>query len=265
MQRNINVGNDERRAEIRTGQPLLSPPPCPVIQHQGLLPLQLKRAEVEINRLKERVKILEDKEGVIRDKSVDDAPIKGRSFYEGEAPAKGEAPAERISNDLKEIARVLTSMDAATVLAGEANVPTGSGFIHTAGPPATIISTGSKELEINSLKARIKLLEDKDKGVADQSGDDAPIKGRRLDEGEEEAERVSDDTKEMATILTSMDVAKSTPYTKRKGKKTMIESETLEKKKITRDAEVARIHAEEELQIMIDGLDRNNETVAKCL
>nr|GEY79006.1 hypothetical protein [Tanacetum cinerariifolium] len=34
---------------------------------------------------------------------------------------------------------------------------------------------------------------------------------------------------------------------------------------ITRDAEIARIHAEEELQIMIDGLDMNNETVAKYL
>nr|GFD29655.1 hypothetical protein [Tanacetum cinerariifolium] len=43
------------------------------------------------------------------------------------------------------------------------------------------------ELEINSLKARIKVLEDKDRGVAEQFGDDAPIKGRRLDEGEEAA------------------------------------------------------------------------------
>nr|GEV35336.1 ribonuclease H-like domain-containing protein [Tanacetum cinerariifolium] len=34
---------------------------------------------------------------------------------------------------------------------------------------------------------------------------------------------------------------------------------------IARDAEIARIHVEEELQIMIDGLDRNNETVAKYL
>nr|GFD24488.1 hypothetical protein [Tanacetum cinerariifolium] len=57
------------------------------------------------------------------------APIKGRSNNEGEA-----AP-ERISNDLEEIARVLTFMDAATILAGEIDVPTGSGFIPTAGPP----------------------------------------------------------------------------------------------------------------------------------
>nr|GFD25709.1 hypothetical protein [Tanacetum cinerariifolium] len=35
-------------------------------------------------------------------------------------------------------------MDAATVLAGEANVPTGSGFIPTAGLLATIVSTGSE-------------------------------------------------------------------------------------------------------------------------
>nr|GFD06993.1 hypothetical protein [Tanacetum cinerariifolium] len=53
----------------------------------------------------------------------------------------------------------------------------------------------AQELEINSLKARIKLLEEKDRGVADQYGDDAPIKRRSLDEGEEAAERVSDDTK----------------------------------------------------------------------
>nr|GEY28411.1 hypothetical protein [Tanacetum cinerariifolium] len=34
---------------------------------------------------------------------------------------------------------------------------------------------------------------------------------------------------------------------------------------VARDAKIARIHAEEELQSMIDGLDRSNETVAKYL
>nr|GEX39060.1 hypothetical protein [Tanacetum cinerariifolium] len=42
----------------------------------------------------------------------DDAPIKGRSINEGEATA------ERISDNSEELARVLTTMDAATVLAG---------------------------------------------------------------------------------------------------------------------------------------------------
>nr|GFD35257.1 hypothetical protein [Tanacetum cinerariifolium] len=94
--------------------------------------------EEEIVRLKERVQVLEDREGNIAKQSRDDAPIKGRSINEGEAAAK------RISNDSEEIARVLTSMDAATVLAGGIDVPTSSGSIPTAGPPATIISTGSK-------------------------------------------------------------------------------------------------------------------------
>nr|GEZ98112.1 hypothetical protein [Tanacetum cinerariifolium] len=79
------------------------------------------------------------------------------------------------------------------------------------------------------------------------------LTGRSLDEGEEAAEKFSDDTEEMATVLTSMDAAsiltsggvqvvptaaevatttvKSTPYTRRKGKETMVESKTPEKKK----------------------------------
>nr|GEU62991.1 hypothetical protein [Tanacetum cinerariifolium] len=158
--------------------------------------------------------------------------------------------------------------------------------------------------------SQVKLLEDREGGGIVQSRDDAPIKGRSLDEGEEETKRVSDDTEEMATVLTFIDVAsiltsggvqvvpiaaevatttigiptgsgvvstasltiltaalifttatKSTPYTRRKGKETMVESETLKKKKIAQDAKIARIHAEEELQMLIDGLDRNNETV----
>nr|GFC78991.1 hypothetical protein [Tanacetum cinerariifolium] len=106
-------------------------------QHLELL-AKFQAKEVEINRLKERVKNLEDQEGVIGDKSGDDALIKGRSTNEEETPA------ERISTDSKEIARVLTYMDAATVLVGETNAPTGSGSIPTAGTPATIVSNGSE-------------------------------------------------------------------------------------------------------------------------
>nr|GEX83795.1 hypothetical protein [Tanacetum cinerariifolium] len=84
--------------------------------------------------------------------------------------------------------------------------------------------------------ARIKLLEDKDKGSAELSGDDAPIKGRSMEIKEEvgvekKTKRGSNDTKEM----------------------------------IARDAKIARIHVEEELKMMIDGLDRSNEMNAKHL
>nr|GEV38059.1 hypothetical protein [Tanacetum cinerariifolium] len=141
--------------------------------------------------------------------------------------------------------------------------------------------------------------------LAADEDNDAPIKGRSLDEGEEAAERVSDDTEEMATVLTSMDAASiltsgrvqvvptaaevatvtisiptgsrvvstacptiptaalifttatdSIPYTRRKGKEKMVESDTPKKKKLQEQIDV---------QIMIDGLDKNNETVAKYL
>nr|GFB25525.1 hypothetical protein [Tanacetum cinerariifolium] len=97
-----------------------------------------KAQEEEIVRLKERVQVLEDREGVAANQSKYDAPIKGRSINKGEAAAK------RISNDSEEIARVLTSMDVATFLAGGIDVPTGSGSIPIACPHATVISTGSE-------------------------------------------------------------------------------------------------------------------------
>nr|GEV47044.1 integrase, catalytic region, zinc finger, CCHC-type, peptidase aspartic, catalytic [Tanacetum cinerariifolium] len=68
----------------------------------------------------------------------------------------------------------------------------------------------AQDLEISSLKARIKLFEDKDKGTAELSGDDAPIKERSMKIGEgarveKSTERGSNDTEELVNILTSMD------------------------------------------------------------
>nr|GEW90228.1 hypothetical protein [Tanacetum cinerariifolium] len=190
--------------------------------------------EMEINRLKERVKLLEDKEGVAAEGSRADAPTKRRNLDEGEAAA------ERASNDTEEMATVLTSMDAATVLAsGTVEVPTGSGSIPTAGPPAVEVPTGSGSI---------------------------PTAGPPAAEVPTGSDVVS-----TATVVT--------PYRRRKGKKVMVESDTPKKQKvqeqidaqvaremeeqleredqrrseqIARDAEIARIHAKEELQIMID-------------
>nr|GEY04489.1 reverse transcriptase domain-containing protein [Tanacetum cinerariifolium] len=57
------------------------------------------------------------------------------------------------------------------------------------------------ELEITNLKAKVKLLEEREGGGIAQSEDDAPIKGRNLDKGEEAAEKGSDDTEEMVNVL----------------------------------------------------------------
>nr|GFA80660.1 hypothetical protein [Tanacetum cinerariifolium] len=160
----------------------------------------------------------------------------------------------------------------------------------------------AQDLEISNLKARIKLLEDKDKGSAKLSKDDAPIKGRSLETGEEAGveksiERrtvsvppvaevstigvstVSGLVPTVSAIFTTASVV--TPYSRRpreistkdKGREKMVESDTPKKKKpqeqidaqvakemekeiardnqrmndqIARDAEIARIHAEDD-------------------
>nr|GEV87519.1 hypothetical protein [Tanacetum cinerariifolium] len=213
-------------------------------------------------------------------------------------------------------------------------------LIHTIMQCLSLKSTSFNEFSSNiaTAVARIKMLEDKDGGGAEPSGDDALIKGRSLETGEEagvekSTERGSNDTEELVNVLTSMDVVNIltsgvqavsippvtkiptvsiptssgmvptaspifttasvvTPYLRCKGKEKMVESDTPRKKKlqeqidvhvareieeqmaredrrrneqIARDAEIARIHAEEELQMLIDGLARNNEMIAKHL
>nr|GEZ08808.1 hypothetical protein [Tanacetum cinerariifolium] len=143
---------------------------------------------------------------------------------------------------------------------------------------------GTQDLEIASLKARIKLLEDKDGGGDEPSGKDATIKGRSLEIREEADVEKSTERGKVPTVsvptgsgmvptaspmFTTASVV--TPYSRRNGKEKMVESDTPKKKRlqeqidIARDAEIARIHAEEELQILIDSLDRNNKIVVKYL
>nr|GEY49169.1 hypothetical protein [Tanacetum cinerariifolium] len=186
--------------------------------------------EVEILRLKERVQILEDREGVAAKQSGDDVPIKGRSINERETAA------ERISNDSEKIARVLTSMDAAAVLAGRIDVPTGSGSIPTAGPPAADISTGSKVAPTASL---IVTSYSRRKGKEVMVESDTPKKQKLQEQIDAQVARELEEQQEKEDMRMN--------------------------KQIARDVEVARIHVEEELHGMIDSLDKSNETIAKYL
>nr|GEU29385.1 hypothetical protein [Tanacetum cinerariifolium] len=188
-----------------------------------------------------------------------------------------------------------------------ANIPKTSTLPSDSTPRVTSLAAdeGSMQQKLDELMALYSSLQRKQSEMVSKEG---------LDEREEVAKRVSDDTKEMEIVLTSMDATRiltsggvqvvptvaevatatvsiptssgvvstasptipiaalifttateSTPYTRRKGKETMVESKTPKKKKISRDAEIVRIHAKEELHMLIDGLDRNNETVAKYL
>nr|GEX60199.1 putative reverse transcriptase domain-containing protein [Tanacetum cinerariifolium] len=201
---------------------------CTSLQRQySELQAKFQAQEEEIVKLKDMVKVLEDKEDVDATQSRDDAPFKGRSINEGEAAA------ERISNDSKEVARILTSMDAATVLAGGINVPTSSGSIPTAGPPTTIISTSS---EVGPTASPI-VTKRKGKEVMGES--DTPKKKKLQEQNDAQVARELEEKQEKESIRMNEQIA--------------------------RDAKVVRIHAEEELQGMIDSLDKSNETIAKYL
>nr|GEZ74371.1 ribonuclease H-like domain, reverse transcriptase, RNA-dependent DNA polymerase [Tanacetum cinerariifolium] len=209
-------------------------------QHSELL-FQFQAQKVEINKLNARVKILEDNQGVIGARSADDAPIKGRRIDEEKGITgrvsndteeirmdEGEVAVERTSEDTKEMATVLTSMDAATVIARGIDVPTGSDSIPTAGPPVVDIYTGSDAVPTTSLivaTATVVTPYSRRKGKEVMMESDTPKKQRidveegitrrvssdteeiRMDEREVAVKRTSEDTEEMATVLTSIDAA----------------------------------------------------------
>nr|GEV06105.1 uncharacterized mitochondrial protein AtMg00810-like [Tanacetum cinerariifolium] len=144
----------------------------------------------------------------------------------------------------------------------------------------------AQDLEISSLKAMIKLLEDKDQGTTELSGDEAPIKGRSLETRQEvgverSTERGTVSVPPVAEVFVSVPTGSGlvptvnaifttasvvTPYSRRKEMEEEIARDAQRmNEQIARDVEIARIHAEEELQMMIDGLDRRNEMIAKHL
>nr|GEX11096.1 hypothetical protein [Tanacetum cinerariifolium] len=147
-----------------------------------------------------------------------------------------------------------------------ANIIKSSTLPHDSTPTVTSLAAD----EGTSLKAKIKMLEDKDGGVDETSEEDATIKGRSLETREEEGvekstKKDSNDTEELRFPLKKrlqeqIDVQKA-----REMEEQLAREDQRMNEQIARDAKIARIHAEEELQMLIDSLDRNNETVAKYL
>nr|GFD14598.1 hypothetical protein [Tanacetum cinerariifolium] len=85
-----------------------------------------------------------------------------------------------------------------------AKIAQSTALLTTADEPASSLGDDSQaqDLEITSLKAMIKLLEDKDGGGAEPFGEDTTIKGRSLETREEAGveksnERCSNDTEEL--------------------------------------------------------------------
>nr|GEW46961.1 hypothetical protein [Tanacetum cinerariifolium] len=157
-----------------------------------------------------------------------------------------------------------------------ANIIKTSTLPHDLTPRVTSLATDGGNLEIASLKAKIKLLEDKDAQGDEPSREDATIKGRSLEIGEEagiekSTERGSNDTKKLVNVLTSLDAASiltsgvqvvSVPPAAKVGTVSvptgsgMVPIASL----IFTTASVVTPYARRK-----DGLDRNNEVIARHL
>nr|GFA33451.1 hypothetical protein [Tanacetum cinerariifolium] len=123
-----------------------------------------------------------------------------------------------------------------------------------------LVQFQAQKVEINKLNARVKILKDNKGVIGARSADDAPIKGRRIDEEEEKRSygRVRHSKKQRLQEHIDAQVARELEEQQERKDKRMT-------KQIAKDAEVAMIHAEEELHGMIDSLDRTNETIAKII
>nr|GEZ17779.1 hypothetical protein [Tanacetum cinerariifolium] len=182
----------------------------------------------------------------------------GNFLVEGQGAAAAERSTERGSDDTEEMVNVLTSLDAAKILT--------SGGVQVSISPAAESATAT--VSIHTSSGSIPIASPHGTGVPSGSGM-VPT---------------------ASLIFTT--ATESIPYTRKKEKEKMVESDTPKKKRlqeqidvqfareleeemardaqrmneqVARDAEIVRIHAEEELQMMIDGLDMNNETITKYL
>nr|GEW57211.1 hypothetical protein [Tanacetum cinerariifolium] len=150
-----------------------------------------------------------------------------------------------------------------------------------------------QDLEIFGLKARVKSLEDKERRSAEPTQEDAPITEGMMEIGEELGADIitelrSNDTEKMVNVLSSLEAANiltsggaaasvslvdvlpaaGVPIISRSFPTVSAIFTTASMRlseQLTRDSEIARLHAEKELKMMIEGLDRSNEVIAKHL
>nr|GEW99978.1 putative reverse transcriptase domain-containing protein [Tanacetum cinerariifolium] len=145
-----------------------------------------------------------------------------------------------------------------------------------------------QDLEIFRLKVRVKSLEDKERRSVEPTQEDAPITGRIMEIGEElgadkSTELRSNDTKEMVNMLTLMeaaniltsggaaasvspaDVLLTVGVPTVSGSFPIVSAIFTTASVPARDSKIARLYAEEELKMMMEGLDRSNEVITKHL
>nr|GEV02290.1 hypothetical protein [Tanacetum cinerariifolium] len=233
---------------------------CTSLQRQqSQMAAKIKDQDQEISELKVRVKFLKDKERRSVEPTQEDALITKEIMEIGEELGADKST-ELGSNDTEDIVNVLSSMEATNILISRgtaasvspvdvfstAGVPTVSGsfptisVIFTTANVVTPYTRRPRGITIGSSQPmRSPIIGAKDKGKEKVVESEVPKK-RKLQE-QIDAQVAREMEEEFAR-----------------------ENQRLSKQ-FARDFEIARLHAEEELKIMIEGLDKNNEVIAKHL
>nr|GFC89435.1 hypothetical protein [Tanacetum cinerariifolium] len=210
---------------------------CTSLQwQQSHIAAKIKDQDLEISRLKERVKSLEDNERRSTEPTQEDAPIT-RGIMEIGEELGAEKSTELGSNDTEEMVNVLSLREGANILTSGVVAASVS---PTAGVSVAGVSNVSGSFPtVSAQHIRSPIIGAKDKGKQKVVEYEVPKK-RKLQE--------------------QIDAQVAREMEEEFARENQRVSEQL-----ARDSEIARLLAEEEPKIMIEGLDRSNEVIAKHL
>nr|GFB21926.1 hypothetical protein [Tanacetum cinerariifolium] len=200
---------------------------CTSLQRQqSQMAAKIKDQDLEISGIKARVKSLEEKERRRAEPTQEDAPIIGGIIDIGEELGADKST-ELGSNNTEEMVNVLSSMEAANILS--------SGGTAASVPPADVFPTAGVPTVSGSFPTpmRIPIISVKDKGKEKVIETKVPKKKKLQEQIDAQVAR------EMEEEFSR-------------------ENQRLSEQ-LARDFEIAKIHAEKELKIMIEGIDKSNE------
>nr|GEU66282.1 hypothetical protein [Tanacetum cinerariifolium] len=225
---------------------------CTSLQRQKSQ-MAAKIKDQEISELKPRVKFLEDKESRSAEHTLEDAPITGGIMEIGEELGADKST-KLWKNDTEEMVNVLSLMEAINILTsgGAADSVSPTDVLPTAGVP-TVSGSFPTVSAIFTTTTMVTPYTRRPRGIT--IGSSQPIRSLIFgakDKGKEKV--VESEVPKKRKLQEQIDAQVSREMEEEFARENQRVSEQL-----ARDSKIARLHAEEELKIMIEGLNRNNE------
>nr|GEU34765.1 hypothetical protein [Tanacetum cinerariifolium] len=221
---------------------------CTSLQRQhSLLEERVQTQDLEITQLKTRIKTLKDNKKRREGFAQEDAPNtrgidQGEDLLVGDTMKDSDKSADKGSDSTDEMSHILGSLEASNILA--------SGGLRSVFTTASL-SVATASIDISPV-------------VATASGSFPTAVIFTTTSVATPTTRVTRSSRGVVIGSSSL-ISVNIPFINKKDKRKEKMTEPEQPSKDERDAEIARIHAEKELKIMIAELDRSNEMIAKYL